>query len=129
MSIIVTTEVVLETTTCMTCGVTYAMPTDLMDFHRKHGNTHYCPVGHGQSFIDPEVPRLKKQLREAKDEAYDERQARYKAVQELDGALDRLTKMKKRADAGLCPHCRRYFANVERHIKCKHKDKVTKRAS
>ena len=125
MSIIVTTEVVLETTTCITCGVTYGMPTDLMDYHRRQGDTHYCPNGHGQSFIEPEIPKLKKQLRQAKDEAYLERQARYKAEKDLDGALDKISKMKKRANAGLCPYCRRHFVNVERHIKCKHKDKVT----
>jgi len=124
MSIIVTTEVVLETTTCITCGVTYAMPAELMDFHREHGNTQYCPTGHAQHFIDPEVPKLKKQLREAKDEASLERQARYKAEKELDGALGRITSMKKRANAGLCPYCRRHFTNLQRHIVCKHKDKV-----
>lgn len=117
MGIRTITEIGLETTTCITCGVTYAMPADLFDYHRRHGNTHYCPNGHPQCFVDPEVPRLERQLREAN---YEIERVSY----QLGGTLDKLNKLRKRANAGVCPHCHRHFANVERHIQCKHKDKV-----
>ena len=124
MGIMATTEVMMETTTCITCGVTYAMPADLFDYHRRHGNTHYCPNGHPQCFVDPEVPRLERQLREAN---YEIERVRY----QLDGTLQKLgeteqslKRAQRRANAGLCPYCKRHFANVERHIQCKHKDKV-----
>lgn len=117
MGTIVTTEVTMETTTCITCGVIYAMPAYLFDYHRKHGYTHYCPNGHPQCFIEPEIPKLKGKLEAANCKI---NQLEY----QLNGALDNLRRAQKRANAGLCPHCRRHFANLERHIQCKHKDKL-----
>lgn len=111
------TEIGLETTTCVTCGVIYAMPIEFFNYHRIHGNSHYCPNGHEQCFIEPEIPRLKTQLREAN---YEIEQVKY----QLDGTLDKLNKMQKRVNAGLCPYCHRHFANVEKHIHTKHKGKV-----
>lgn len=111
------TEIGLESTTCVTCGITYAMPMDLIDYHRKHGGTHYCPNGHPQCFIEPEVPRLEQALRETKQQVNN-------LEYQLNGALSKITKMKKRANAGLCPYCRRHFANLERHIHSKHQDKL-----
>lgn len=119
MGIKTITEVGLETTTCVTCGVTYAMPAELMNYHRKHGSTHYCPNGHAQCFIEPEVPRLERELQEAKSKAES-------LEYQLNGALDKISRMKKRANAGLCPHCHRHFANVERHIQTKHPEELKK---
>jgi len=100
------------------------MPATLMKYHREHGDTHYCPNGHPQVFCKPEVPELQAKLREANQQV---ESLHY----QLNGALDNLAESKKelrktkhRANAGLCPHCRRHFVNVERHIHTKHPDKL-----
>lgn len=114
--------ITLESTTCITCGVVYAFPVQLMDFHKSHGKTHYCPNGHPQMFVDPEVPRLEKQLRNATERM---RQAEY----QLDGTLRKLgesnkelKRIKRRVRAGVCLHCKRHFVNLERHVESKHKE-------
>lgn len=123
MTVKIETEFAVET--CIECGIDFAFPKGFQDQLRKNHRTMYCPNGHQQYYPQQtEEEKLRKQLRQAKDEAYDERLARYKAENQLGGALDKINKMKKRANAGLCPYCRRHFANVERHIKCKHKDKA-----
>lgn len=30
------------------------------------------------------------------------------------------TRLRKRIEHGVCPHCKRHFENVERHVKSKH---------
>ena len=124
MVVKVITEIGLETTTCITCGVVYAMPEKLLDFHRLHGNTHYCPNGHGQVFCEPEVEVLNRKLRAAQDRT---NQLEY----QLNGALTdiaekkkELRRVKRKVNAGLCPYCRRHFTNLERHVHSKHPEEL-----
>lgn len=118
--IIITSQTVLKTTTCVNCGVIYAMPETLMNYHQLHGEIHYCPNGHGQSFTEPEVPKLEKELREQKNYLKNAKDMLDGALQDLNEKSKELKQVKKRIHAGTCPHCHRHFVNVERHMKSKH---------
>jgi len=123
MSIKIGVELAEET--CITCGVIFAVPETYQRWLKEKHRTFYCPNGHDMYYPgETEAEKLRRKLRAQSEQADELRAENYRLVKQRDGALDRITKMKKRADAGLCPHCRRYFANVERHIKCKHKDKL-----
>lgn len=111
-------ETEFEVMTCITCGIEYGLPAYYRQELRRNHRWFYCPNGHPQHYPQQtEEERLRVKLQQTEDELY-------QVQKERDGALDRITKMKKRANAGLCPYCRRHFVNVERHIKCKHKDKI-----
>lgn len=100
-------EVILISQTCITCGVTFGMP-EQYDNRRLEDHTDFCcPNGHLQHYTaETEEERLRKLFLK-------EREAKTQLETEL-------TALKMRVDAGMCPHCHRHFANVERHIKAKH---------
>lgn len=123
MTVEIKTEFAVET--CITCGINFALPKGFRDQLIKNHKVLYCPNGHSQYYPQQtEEEKLREKLMQSRDEVCAERQARYKAEKDLDGALDKISKMKKRANVGLCPYCRRYFKNIERHINCKHKNKL-----
>lgn len=88
----------------------------------------WCPNGHSWVYNSQktmnehertrlERDRLKQQLAQKDDEiAAAERRAA--------AAKGQVTRLKKRATAGLCPCCNRHFDNLQRHMASKHKDEV-----
>lgn len=111
-----------ETEQCLTCGVVYTVPVAMMQQQRRYGEYHYCPSGHQQGWAkgDPEFEtvrferdRLKQQLAQKDDEIRSEQAKHATAVREI-------ARIKKRANAGLCPCCNRTFQDVVRHMKQKH---------
>ena len=124
-------QVDLTTTDCW-CGLPFAMPTRLYEQCKKNGNTFYCPLGHTVVFRESDVDRmrrardlLKQQIAERDDrisdlygqvETEERRTAAYKG---------HITKLKKRASAGVCPCCNRTFQNLHRHMTTKHPDYTT----
>jgi DNA repair exonuclease SbcCD ATPase subunit len=120
----VETAIALETEECCACGVTFAMPAGLRQKLQREGGTFYCPNGHGQHYTECEVQTLKKKLKAAEDRTCN-------LEQQLNGTLDKLAESQKemhrarrRANAGLCPYCRRHFTNVGRHIHSKHTEEM-----
>jgi DNA repair exonuclease SbcCD ATPase subunit len=120
----VETAITLETEECCACGVMFAMPANLRQKLQREGGTFYCPNGHGQHYTESEVQALKKKLRVAEDRSCN-------LEQQLNGALEKLAENQKeirrarrRANAGLCPYCRRHFTNVERHIHSMHSEEI-----
>lgn len=107
----------LKTETCPECQIVFAIPQDLMRRRREDGKIFYCPLGHRMVYEEPEIERLKRELGVAWD-----REQKLKG--QLDGALERINNAKRRANAGVCPHCHRSFANVRRHIETKHSQKL-----
>ena len=100
-------EVELVTEICCSCGMAFAFPKNLQDKFRQKHDRFYCPLGHGQYYSgETEAERLRK--------LFLEEQAENTSLK------DELTALKKRVDAGMCPHCHRHFANVSRHLKTKH---------
>lgn len=107
---------------CPQCEIRFAIPKPLYEVRLVDGELFYCPLGHSQYF-----PPGKSQIeleREAKIKA--ERQL---ASREEDLRSERashaatkghLTRAKERAEAGVCPHCHRSFAQVKRHVERMH---------
>lgn len=123
MTIRIATE--LEEEVCITCGIVFAIPVNYKGQLRETHKGFYCPNGHNMYFpAETKEEKLRRQLQEERRQRKDVQEENIKLSQKLDGALDKISQMKKRANAGLCPYCRRHFANVERHIHNKHKDKI-----
>lgn len=109
----------LETTTCVSCGVAFAMPDYMLQKRRDEGGDFYCPNGHTLVYKTPEVTKLRASLQQAqraaiaaRDEADKERKARQR--------------VERRARAGTCPFgCKRPFVNLGRHVATKHPDAQT----
>lgn len=108
------------------CGVRHAIPAELSRSADLDKSTSvYCPLGHSWVSSTHEK-REAEQLRER----LEEQRRRTEAARDLLKAEERshaatrghLTRSKKRAAAGVCPHpaCHRHFANLERHVANKH---------
>lgn len=111
------------------CGMRYAIPKTLYDFvHRQHENNQtqtdiYCPLGHkwsfaGESALTKERKRIERLERQVanRDEDLRAERASHSATKGL------LTKERKRAARGVCPHpdCHRSFVDVAKHVATKH---------
>ena len=108
----------LETVTCITCGVEYAMPADLLAQYRKEHTSYHCPNGHQQYFTgETEAEKLRKELSKEKERARWAEEANKKITAKL-------KKTEKRISKGVCPCCNRSFINLQRHMACKHKEYV-----
>jgi hypothetical protein len=132
-----------EVCECNLCGIVYAMPKSLRDWHRKAGGFASCPNGHqwGWSKEDSEDDKirrerdcLKQETAQLQDAVAAEKKKREAAEKEADLAIrcqqdemiehhktrKKLVSLKKRTAAGTCPCCNRSFSALERHIAAMH---------
>lgn len=109
---------------CYKCRIVFGMTSETIGALRSSHASFYCPNGHRQYFAgETEEERLKRRL--------DIEETRAKQlVAELDkaersviayrgrwrGAKKKLAKVEK----GTCPHCRRHFKDLRRHMATKH---------
>lgn len=115
---------------CPSCKCWHTVPPELNEVALKTRNDKeerksiWCPYGHGwhytpQREIDQneqirlERDRLKQQMA-YKDEQINKERNRTRAYK------GKVTQLKNRAAAGVCPCCSRHFENLERHMKTKH---------
>jgi hypothetical protein len=102
--------VALEDHVCASCGTGYAIAVRLGETRREHGGTFYCPNGHPQTYTVTELQRLRDSLAREQSAHAQTRAAREAAERKV-----------ARFEKGVCSMCHRHFANVERHMKSKHK--------
>lgn len=103
---------------CITCGCVFAFSTTLKNELRRSHRTFYCPSGHGQVFnTETEAERLAKVV--AERDAQLGRERAFRVVAE-----GQLADLRRRTAHGVCPCCKRTFANVARHMKTKHPAEV-----
>jgi pantothenate kinase type III len=121
------TAVQFTTVDCYKCGVVFAVDRTLEAMWRRDRTQFFCPNGHGQSYTKSEADRLREQLETAKREteqqraeAERQRQFRVEAERRVIAQRGVVTKLKKRVNCGVCPHCQRTVAQMARHIKSKH---------
>ena len=116
---------------CGTCGVWHAIPEVMYETAFENGGFWHCPNGHQRGFregrkardaVREERDRLKQQLAEKDDEIARQRQLREFEERRVSAAKGQITKIKKRAKAGVCPCCNRTFANMAAHMKTCHAD-------
>lgn len=119
--------IVLETVTCCSCGMAFAMPDSYLRGLREKGDSFFCPAGHSQRFSEPEVKRLKKEVEAAKRQT--EQYKKWYNAEQRDHEHTRnrlratkgvLTKTKKRVANGVCPCCNRTFKDLARHMAGQH---------
>lgn len=114
---------------CANCGIVFGISTELEKWLRENGATFYCPNGHGQHFGSNELDKLRRKQKELEDEAdrlyrraESEKAQKNLAKRQLAASRGQITKLRKRAQAGLCPVCNRHFEALERHMHSKHTD-------
>ena len=111
---------------CYKCGVRFGMTKRLHETLQKEGpqQSFWCPNGHSQVYTESTADKLrrerdllKQQMAQKDDEIRAEQQRAEKAEQES-------RRLRKRAQAGACPCCKRTFTNMARHMKTKHPEIV-----
>lgn len=118
--------------TCAECGIVFGIGAEYEVILRKKGTRFFCPNGHGLSFGESEADKLRRErdklkqdqawyeqrLKEVRDEASFERRR-------VSAARGQITKLKKRAAAGVCPCCNRTFQDLARHMAGQHPEFMT----
>ena len=116
---------------CYKCGVYFGLERGHYDLLLKEGKAlaFFCPNGHQQHYVEGEADklrrerdRLQQQLAQKDDDIKWQREQRLVAERQVTAAKGQITKLKKRANAGVCPCCNRTFANMAAHMKTKHPD-------
>lgn len=113
---------------CPVCGIHYAIP---RFFYEKRlegsGKDWYCPNGHCLVITESTADKLRRerdQLRQRIAERDDTITNLYDRVETEERRTaaykGHVTKLKKRASAGVCPCCQRSFENLRRHMASKH---------
>lgn len=116
---------------CITCGIPFTIPLNVIEKHRENGGFHSCPNGHQQGWEKSrstrekekqeqeqtrrERDKLKQQIAQKDDEILAEKAKANKLNKEL-------SRQSKRVHAGVCSCCNRSFQNLKRHMENKHKD-------
>lgn len=120
--------VTLQATSCVSCGVAFAMPELMIEQLRRSHSSFYCPNGHSLSFQGKPVEEtLRAQLAQEKaNSEYWRKNAARKERQKI-WLKGQVTKAKKRVANGVCPvrGCHRHFDNLGRHMETKHPDFVS----
>lgn len=129
----VTDSVVLVTEECCNCGVLFAVTESFqqqcLDNPEKW---FYCPNGHQQHYTGKtdaqkakeRAAELERRLASREEDLRAERMQREAERRRHAATKGQLTKARKRADAGVCQHCNRTFANVSRHVAHMHPEAV-----
>lgn len=125
-----TEELELSVERCW-CGVQHAVPQSLVDLQRRQfqdGVTQqdiYCPLGHAWILSGPSKSERLERLLTRERAQHDQTRAdrdRIEARRRAEKAAK--TRLKNRVAKGVCPCCKRSFANLARHMACKHPEVV-----
>ena len=107
--------------TCCNCGIDFGIP---KGFYREvrddASKTFYCPNGHGQRYTTSEVIRLRSQLDTEREENHGLNYRLDHANRSRAALKGQVTKIKRRISKGICPCCRRNFANLKQHMEGQH---------
>lgn len=123
------TDTLLKEMQCGRCGVWHAIPQKMYDTCLEEGGFWHCPNGHSWGFREgqrkkEEVRRerdlLKQQLAQRDDEIARQRRLREDTERALSAQKGQVTKLRKRASAGVCPCCNRTVSQMARHMASKH---------
>ena len=109
---------------CLTCGITFCVPRGYQDQKIKDKTAIHCPNGHLQYYVGEtdkkKLERLRKEI-EAKSRRLEWKEGELQTEKKRSAAFQgQKTRMEKRIRAGLCPLCRRNFANLKSHMDEKH---------
>lgn len=106
------------------CGMAFAVPDTLYRSVREERSGDiravHCPVGHSNVWKKSEVQILRDKLATKESELEFARAAKDAAERRERSAKGKVTRLTRRINNGVCPHCNRHFQNVERHMASKH---------
>jgi hypothetical protein len=120
---------------CCKCGMPFAMPAvvqrELIEHSRASDQptkSFYCPVGHEQCYtgkteaqrLREEKETLERRLRWARESDHRNRERAAKAERSAAAQKGVTTRLKKRVANGVCPCCKRTFADLARHMAGQH---------
>jgi predicted RNA-binding Zn-ribbon protein involved in translation (DUF1610 family) len=115
--------VTLTPITCVSCGIEFAVPEDYEAKLRRSHKHFYCPNGHdlhfpGKSDVERErESRIMAEARAAQAEDRAEVTERRRRAEK-----GQRTRLLNRIHNGVCPHCKRTFADLAKHMASKHPD-------
>ena len=121
---VLTTTISLVEIQCGACGTFHAIPKAMYDAALEDGGYWSCPNGHRRGYTEGRKQReavvrerdlLKQRLAQRDDDILDLQRKLHKQE-------NKVTRLKKRAAAGVCPCCNRQFQNLLTHMKTKHAD-------
>lgn len=117
--------------TCFSCKTTFAMSDSVHTaaLERREKMSFFCPNGHSQVYVSGETEadelrrerdRLKQEQAYLNDRLTEAESGKRLAERRAAAAKGQVTKLKKRAAAGVCPCCNRTFSDLQRHMHSKH---------
>lgn len=114
---------------CNICDAVYGLEQNFKEKRVKDGKTFYCPNGHATHYTQgkTEEQKLREQLdaerrakeSEIKKREWAEQEARVESRARV-RAENKLKRVNKRVQNGVCPCCKRTFENLARHMATKH---------
>ena len=117
MSVAVMREVRLTVEACCNCGVLFGLPEEYQRQRIDDKEYWHCPNGHRQHYTGKS---LAEQLVEAKRQTASAREDVRVAMAATAKAREETKRLRRRVEAGVCPHCHRTFVQLARHVKSKH---------
>lgn len=111
----------LVVTSCW-CGIGVAIPESLYRQARDQGESVYCPLGHTFVWKKTRVQELENEVARLRDDKTFWRGEAEREQRRARAARGQVTKIKNRVGNGVCPCCKRTFANVARHMANQHPD-------
>ena len=106
---------------CWVCGLPFALSETFYDAKKRFGGGFKCPAGcaltYGEGAETSRIKALEAEAARLRAEKDQEQAAKERARAELARAARKI----RRTEKGVCPHCNRGFANLRRHMECKHK--------
>lgn len=111
------------------CGVVFAIGDLFRARRNSDGRNFYCPNGHTMSYGESDADRLRQQLANTQGKL-SRAEGTITHLRDQAGAAERSaraqraanTRLRKRVANGVCPCCRRTFADLARHMSGQHPD-------
>jgi hypothetical protein len=108
---------------CGGCGVPYAISDGFYRARRADHKDFYCPNGCCRRWmIESKEERLRRELNESNHRNISLRNNLETTRRSRAALKGQVTKIKRRVSKGICPCCRRNFANLKRHMEGQHPD-------
>ena len=105
---------------CFTCGVGIAMTKSQQRAYDEGGMVITCVLGHQTVRCESDVQKITKELTHAQDRVATLETEVVNQRNLLQAETKKRKKLETRVNNGVCPHCRRSFQNLKRHMASQH---------
>lgn len=112
---------------CGKCHAEFGVTPSFDTRGRQYGYNIWCPYcGHRMRYGEQEIDRLRQQLEVAEENQKFWREQTQVTERRLAATKGVVTRTKRRIANGVCPCCKRSFANVKAHMDSQHPDYAEK---